>query len=196
MVRWDLPPTSYTDVGLGSGISWALAPDFCEWLLPRFPEEPFGRNSSIAIEFVSCSELRDAVNRAFGTWAANHKKISFTDATDECARHIAETGAAEIVHEIFLRAADTPPASPELLLSGLHRMAKPLGRAAAGFVCGLREHERSTQLPHPLVTPAIRASIPLPASDGPVGVAAEAEEELELDMEYLRAVPPAQPQTA
>ena len=95
VVRWDLPPTSYTDVGLGSGISWALAPDFCEWLLPRFPEEPFGRNSSIAIEFVSCSELRDAVNRAFGTWAANHKKISFTDATDECARHIAETGAAE-----------------------------------------------------------------------------------------------------
>ena len=75
VVRWDLPPTSYTDVGLGSGISWALAPDFCEWLLPRFPEEPFGRNSSIAIEFVSCSELRDAVNRAFGTWAANHKKI-------------------------------------------------------------------------------------------------------------------------
>ena len=95
VVRWDLPPTSYTDVGLGSGISWALAPDFCEWLLPRFPEEPFGRNSSIAIEFVSCSELRDAVNRAFGTWAANHKKISFTDVTDECARHIAETGAAE-----------------------------------------------------------------------------------------------------
>ena len=39
VVRWSLPQSPYTDDGLASGVSWALSPDFCDRLLPLFPEE-------------------------------------------------------------------------------------------------------------------------------------------------------------
>ena len=39
VTRWSLPADPYTDYELGSGISWAIHPSFCEDLLPIFPEE-------------------------------------------------------------------------------------------------------------------------------------------------------------
>ena len=39
VTRWSLPADPYTDDELGSGISWAIHPSFCDDLLPIFPEE-------------------------------------------------------------------------------------------------------------------------------------------------------------
>ena len=47
---------------------------------------------------MDCDSLRSAVARSFDTWAANHKKIYFTDVTDLC-RNITgnECAAAEVL---------------------------------------------------------------------------------------------------
>jgi hypothetical protein len=37
-LRWGLPTSSIGDEALGSGIAFALHPDFCKRLLPLFPE--------------------------------------------------------------------------------------------------------------------------------------------------------------
>ena len=41
----------------------------------------------------------------------------------------------------------------------MHGVQRPLGRAAATFVEGLREYERATQRTHPLMTAAIRGGV-------------------------------------
>ena len=78
-LRWGLPPSSYSDEALASGISFALHRDFCERLMPLFPER-----TDIGRFFLSCDDLRDTVKRAADTWAINHKKINFIDRTDAC----------------------------------------------------------------------------------------------------------------
>ncbi|KAL1510588.1 hypothetical protein AB1Y20_006889 [Prymnesium parvum] len=70
-----------------------------------------------------------------------------------------EAGASEVVFEIHMRAKDVPPARVERLLHGLHRMQRPLGRAAAGFVHRMRRYEEVKLQPHPLITAAIRADL-------------------------------------
>ena len=45
-----------------------------------------------------------------------------------------ESNAADVVVEVHKHALDAPPISSEKLLHQLHRVEKPLGRAAAGFV--------------------------------------------------------------
>ena len=84
-LRWGLPPSSYSDEALASGISFALHRDFCERLMPLFPER-----TDIGRFFLSCDDLRDTVKRAADTWAINHKKINFIDRTDAC-RDVAGT---------------------------------------------------------------------------------------------------------
>ena len=74
------------------GIAWALSPNFCENLLPMFPEEPFGNDADASdyasenpgLKFITCHELHDAIARAFNTWSNNNKMIKFTDVTEQC----------------------------------------------------------------------------------------------------------------
>lgn len=73
--RWDFPIDARSSDGLGRGIAWAVAPDFCEQMLPHFEE---GRL------FVDCHEIKDALGRAFATWSANHDLIHFHDISDRC----------------------------------------------------------------------------------------------------------------
>ena len=88
--RWSLPESSGSDEGLASGISFALHPDFCDRLMPLFPENTEMDSSFFGARFLSCKELRDAIKRGFDTWAINHKKINFVDVTDSC-RNITST---------------------------------------------------------------------------------------------------------
>ena len=100
VTRWSLPPDPYTDDELGSGISWALHPHFCDEILGLFPEENVGVNGASWLRwmnFLSCDEIRAAVARSFDTWAANHKKIYFTDVTALCTEAVEnECAAAEV----------------------------------------------------------------------------------------------------
>jgi len=79
ILRWSLPQSPYVDESLASGISYALTPQFCDEMLPHFPE-----SSILPVFALSCVDLRDAIAAAFRNWAINHKKLSFEDVTDEC----------------------------------------------------------------------------------------------------------------
>jgi len=78
VLRWGLAELSKSDA-LGGGITWALHPDFCGQLLPRFPEK-----EGQFIDFVSCEDLRAATSTAFSTWSMNNPQISFDDVTEAC----------------------------------------------------------------------------------------------------------------
>lgn len=96
--RWSLPPSSTSDDGLGSGISWALHRDFCAHMLRRFPEED-EQAKLFGPAFIRCDDLRDTIARSMNTWTINHKQLYFTDVTDSCAD---AAGAACAAAELFI----------------------------------------------------------------------------------------------
>ena len=66
---------------------------------------------------------------------------------------------AESAHAIVSMASLGHPPLAQRLLHTLHKMQKPLGRAAAGFVAGLTQYESAKHQPHPLISPSIRADL-------------------------------------
>ena len=75
---WNYPVNSSDNRGLGGGITWAWDDALCENLLPLFREDLF------FYALVSCYDLKAAMHRAFDSWAANHRAISFVDVTEQC----------------------------------------------------------------------------------------------------------------
>ncbi len=73
--RWSNVPGSLALQGvrgLGGGIEYAIAADFCATLIPQFIDEPKP----------TCGQLRDAVRRAFDHWRNGHLVLRFVDASD------------------------------------------------------------------------------------------------------------------
>ncbi len=73
--RWSDTPGSLADDGqrgLGGGIEYAVAADFCQNLLPRFVHDQ---------PQPSCDQLADALRGAFALWAADHPALRFVDVT-------------------------------------------------------------------------------------------------------------------
>ena len=71
-----------------------------------------------------------------------------------------EAGAVEVVHALHLSEPDAAPLAADRLLVGFGRTERPLGRAAAGFLQGMRDYEHATRQPHPLLTDAVRGGPP------------------------------------
>ena len=86
---WPWPAAAHPDdgQGLGKSITYALHPDFCDELLPKFPEDGArGGHLDGFLSMLDCNSLKMAIHLAFTTWAANSPHLSFLDRTDECAR--------------------------------------------------------------------------------------------------------------
>ena len=94
--RWNMPLSSSSSEGLGGGIGWVLSSSFCDEMIGRFPERDLVMGLSIPswLQFVHCSDLRDAILRGFATWSANHRLISFADlgSTAPCTTATSVTG--------------------------------------------------------------------------------------------------------
>ena len=75
---WHFPSDAAQTRGLGGSITWAWDDTLCPKLQPRFPEDLF------FAPLVQCHDLKAAMHRAFDSWAANHRLISFVDVTEEC----------------------------------------------------------------------------------------------------------------
>ena len=71
-----------------------------------------------------------------------------------------EAGAVEVVHALHLSEPGAVPIAADRLLVGFGRTERPLGRAAAGFLQGMRDYEHTTRRPHPLLTDAVRGGPP------------------------------------
>lgn len=112
VVRWSFEPEPSSGMeGLAGGIAWALHPDLCQNLIPAFREE----NLFGGLQFTTCDSLRAAVAAAFSVWSANHRRLTFKDATDECARDgVDDLGfcrGAEVTINTFSRRTDEYSAS-------------------------------------------------------------------------------------
>lgn len=154
--RWSLPDGAADSEGLGGGLGWVLASDFCESILGRFPERDLVYGlSSWAFQFVHCSDLRDALERGFQTWSANHRLISFSDLgnTKPCSDPDSITGELtdSCPWELYISTADGKenPALAAFVIN--HRVSafrrdwhsRPL-RAPSGHVAyGVDAHARS-----------------------------------------------------
>jgi hypothetical protein len=75
---WTLPENTNDTRGLGKGITWAWDPNLCPTILGFFREDLF------FAPLVQCRDLKAAMHRAFSSWAANNRFISFVDVTAEC----------------------------------------------------------------------------------------------------------------
>lgn len=72
--RWSNVPESLVEKGvrgLGGGIEYAVADDFCEQMIPTFFDEPKP----------TCEQIKEIIKRAFDKWAAGHPVLRFTDVT-------------------------------------------------------------------------------------------------------------------
>jgi hypothetical protein len=72
--------------GLGGGIEYAIADDFCERLIPSFIDNPKP----------TCEQLKDVIKRAFDKWAAGHPVLRFTDVTGKIKAERPEGGQSGI----------------------------------------------------------------------------------------------------
>jgi hypothetical protein len=73
-LRWSNVPGSLVEQGvrgLGGGIEYAIADDFCEQVIPAFLDEPKP----------TCDQLKEIIKRAFDKWAAGHPVLRFVDVT-------------------------------------------------------------------------------------------------------------------
>ena len=77
---WSHPELASSTHGLGGGIAWAWDDGACGKLEPLFREDIFFQ------PLITCHDLRAAMHRAFESWAANHRSLSFVDVTEECRR--------------------------------------------------------------------------------------------------------------
>lgn len=83
--RWELPASSSSSKGLGRGLTYALAPDLCERLLPRFRERELLAAGPLAPWAApDCIAVGDAVARGFAAWSAHSTHISFVDVSARC----------------------------------------------------------------------------------------------------------------
>ena len=71
--RWSNVSGSYAEGnarGLGGGIEYSVASDFCGRLIPQF------------IDDLTCQDLRQSIQRSFDLWAEGHPTLRFVDTTD------------------------------------------------------------------------------------------------------------------
>ena len=154
--RWSVPAAASGIDGLGGGIAWILDDDFCTNMIGHFPERNLFYGLEIsAIQFVHCSDIRDAIQRGFATWAANHRLISFSDisASGPCSESSSYTGELSDTcpWELYI-GTDDGESNPGLAAYVInHRTSsmnpdwfdKPLRSSAGEVAYGVDAHARS-----------------------------------------------------
>lgn len=84
--RWSNVPGSYAEQrvrGLGGGIEYTVASDFCTRLIPRFIDDP------------TCQELLQTVQQAFDLWAEGHPTLRFVDMTGRVRPELPGPGVSD-----------------------------------------------------------------------------------------------------
>ena len=156
--RWSVPASTSSAEGLGGGISWVLDDAFCSDMIGLFPERdilPLGLKLPSAFQFVHCNDLRDAVQRGFATWTANHHLVKFVDVSTAapCTAAASRTGAMQdsCPWELYV-GTDDGTSHPSLAAYVTnHRMSevdpqwfsRPLRSASGSVAYGVDAHARS-----------------------------------------------------
>ena len=86
--RWSFLPGSLVRHGvrgLGGGLEYAIAPDFCARLRPRFVDRPAP----------SCGRILMAIDNAFAVWAEGHGDLYFIDVSAKIAPKLPPPGTRQ-----------------------------------------------------------------------------------------------------
>ncbi len=70
--------------GLGGGLEYAIASDFCTTLIPQIVDNP------------SCNELKDAIQETLDLWSEGHPFLYFVDKTNAVAAKLPPAGSAAL----------------------------------------------------------------------------------------------------
>jgi hypothetical protein len=145
---WHYPELSTDDRGLGGGIAWAWDPALCPTILPYFHEDLFFSG------LVRCQDLQAAMHRAFASWSANHRALSFIDVSDECARlHGGRVTSNCSLAEVWVTARDPATGTGLEAATALPRVV--LNSAGFRFTNGESartwHHTLQRFVPHPVV---------------------------------------------
>ena len=84
--RWSNVPGYYAGQrvrGLGGGIEYTLASDFCTRLIPQFIDHP------------TCQELRQSIQQSFDLWAEGHPVLRFVDVSGRVRPELPRPGESE-----------------------------------------------------------------------------------------------------
>lgn len=129
---WSMPADPLSDRGLGGGIAYAWDPELCAKLAPLFRED------LILFNFVGCADFKAALFRAFDTWAAHHKLISFHDVTSACLDlgHGASSASMRAcpLHEVYVTSIESDGTSSGMAATGEEAATSiPTQRLTADF---------------------------------------------------------------
>ena len=86
---WHHPVLSDDNRGLGGGIAWAFDDELCNKNDAYGPDKKFEdtfREDFFFASFVTCTDIRASLHRAFKTWTDVQPQIKFVDVTEECRR--------------------------------------------------------------------------------------------------------------
>jgi hypothetical protein len=72
--------------GLGGGLEYSVAKDFCDRLIPKFIDSPQP----------TCAQLRQAMQQAFDGWAIGNPYLKFVDVSDQIAPNLKPGEGSEI----------------------------------------------------------------------------------------------------
>ncbi len=86
--RWNNVPGSLVGSGtrgLGGGLEYAIATDFCPKLIPKFIDTPKPK----------CSQIRSAIRNAFNKWSLKDSALRFTNVSGQIAPLLPPAGYTE-----------------------------------------------------------------------------------------------------
>ena len=86
---WHHPVLADDNRGLGGGIAWAFDDELCNTNDAYGPNKKFEdtfREDFFFASFVTCTDIRASLHRAFKTWTDVQPQIRFVDVTEECRR--------------------------------------------------------------------------------------------------------------
>ncbi len=85
--RWsNVPGSVLSNIrGLGEGLEYAIAPDFCSQIIPLFQDR----------QPPNCAQIEQEIQKAFDHWGENHAVLNFTPVTASLAAQLPPNGASE-----------------------------------------------------------------------------------------------------
>ena len=109
--RWTMPYDSLSQEGLSRKLRFAVNPNLCEQVRPRFIESIRVSWAGGKSTLCRCEEIEETLIRGFKAWAFNNKHISFYNVSWECSA--AEIAAESCAAAEILVSASAPRAETE-----------------------------------------------------------------------------------
>lgn len=147
---WTFPELTNDTRGLGGGITWAWDDAICPMIQPLLREDLF------FFPLVRCNDLKAAMHRAFESWAANHRFISFVDVSEDCRRRYGRVTQSCDLVEVWVTVRD--PSDPTLATEAARAYPAAVSTLDFRYTSGVRPWQWDRDLNRPVPRPVIETT--------------------------------------